>query len=230
MRRLVLVLLILLAVLVAADRITLRLAEQAVATQARQGAGLTSTPTVKVHGFPFLTQALRGRYGRIEVAAQDLDHGGVRVSRLTATLYGARIPLGEALAGGVTTIPVAGLDATAIVTFADLAHRSRVVGLTIVPEGDLVRVTGRVTVLRQTVQVSALSSVSLRTGRIAVTARSVRVLGQSTPGLVNALAGALDLLVPIGDLPFDLHLTGLRVTPEGLLLTARSGPTVLTAG
>jgi hypothetical protein len=229
-RRLVLVLVVLVALLVVADRVTARLAERALAQQARESADLSSTPTVRVHGFPFLTQALRGKYGRIDLEATDLDRGGVRISRLTATVHGAGVPLTEALAGDVTSIPVAGLDATALVTFADLAHRSRLVGLSIVSEGDAVRVTGRVTVLGQTVRVSALSTVSLRTGRIAVTARSLKVLGQSTPGLVNALAGALDLLVPVGTLPYDLHLTGLGVTPDGLQLTARSGPTVLSAG
>jgi hypothetical protein len=228
-RRLVIVLLVLLALLVVADRVALHVAETAVATQAREGADLTSTPTVKVRGFPFLTQALRGRFGRIDVTATDLDRGGVRVSSLKATFRDARIPLREALDGSVTSIPVGSLTATAVVTYADLAHRSRVVGLTIVPEGDALRVTGRVTMLGQTVQVSALSSVSLKRGRIAVTARSLRVLGQSTPGLVNALAGALDLLVPVGALPYDLKLTSLHVTAGGLQLEARSGPTVLTA-
>jgi len=76
---------------------------------------------------------------------------------------------------------------------------------------------------------SALSRVSLRNGRIAVTARSVRVLGQTTPGLVNALAGVLDLLVPVGRLPYGLTLTGLDVTPQGVVLRAESGPTVLSA-
>lgn len=230
MRRLVIALLVLAALLVVADRVTVRLAEQAVATQAQRNAGLSSAPTVKLRGFPFLTQALRGQYGRIDLQAEDLDRGGVRVSRLTATLHDARIPLSEALGGSVTSIPVAGLDATAIVTYADLAHRSSLMGVSIVPEGDAVRVTGRITVMGQAVRVSALSTVSLRTGRIAVTARSLRVLGQSSPQLVNALAGKLDLLVPVGNLPFDLHLTGLAVTPDGLQLVARSGPTVLSAG
>ena len=113
--------------------------------------------------------------------------------------------------------------------FADLAHRTGVVGMTIEPEGSDVRVTGRVRVLGQTVRASALSRVSLRNGRIAVTARSVRVLGQTTPGLVNALAGVLDLLVPVGRLPYGLTLTGLDVTPQGVVLRAESGPTVLSA-
>ena len=229
MRRLVIVLLVLLALLVAADRVTVHLAEKAVAEQARTSADLSSTPSVRVRGFPFLTQALRGKYGRIEVTATDLDRGGVRVSSLSATLHDVRIPLSEALDGSVTRIPVGSLEATAVVTYADLAHRSRLVGMTIVPEGDAVRMTARATVLGQTVQVSALSAVSLRGGRIAVTAKSIRVLGQSSPALVNALAGVMDLLVPVGTLPYDLRLTGLEVTPEGLLLEARSGATVLTS-
>jgi hypothetical protein len=228
-RRLVVVLLVLVALLVAADRVALHVAQKAVAEQAQLSADLTVTPTVRVRGFPFLTQALRGRYGHIDVTASDLDRGGVRVSSLEATLRDARIPWREALDGTVRTIPVGNLEATAMVTYADLAHRSRVVGVTITPEGDALRVTGRVTVLGQTVRVSSLSTVSLRGGRIAVTAKSLRVLGQSSPALVNALARTLDLLVPVGALPYDLKLTSLRVTSGGLQLKARSGPTVLTA-
>lgn len=229
-RRLLIVVLVLAALAVAADRVGVRVAERTVAEQAQASADLRARPTVRIHGFPFLTQALEGRYDRIDVSARDLDRGGVRVSRLEATLRGVRVELGDAVGGSVSSIPVEGLDATAVVTFADLAHRSGVMGLTIAPEGDGARVTGRVTVLGRTVQASALSRVTLRAGRIAVTAQSVRVLGQSSPAVLRGLAGALDLLVPVGRLPYDLELTGLDVTPEGVLLQARSGPTVLSAG
>jgi hypothetical protein len=227
-RRLVVLLLVLAALLAAADRYSVHLAERTVAKQAQVSADLRDQPTVTIHGFPFLTQAVRGRYQRIDVAATDLDRGGVRIARLDATLRGVQLPLSEALRGSVSSIAVESLDASAVVTFADLAHRSGVVGLTIEPEGKEVRVTGRVRVLGQTVRASALSRVTLRGGRIAVTARSVRVLGQTSPALVNALAGVLDLVVPVGRLPYGLALTGLSVTPQGVRLTARSGPTVLS--
>lgn len=229
MRRLVLALLVVLALFVVADRLTVHFVEQAVAEQARQSADLTATPTVKLRGFPFLTQAISGRFERIDLRATDLDRGGVRVASLSATLHDAQVPWREALDGSVTSIPVGSLEATAVVAYADLAHRSRLVGVTIVPEGDRVRLTGRVSVLGQSVQVSALSAVSLKRGRIAVTATSVRLLGMSSPALVNAVARVVNLTVPVGTLPYDLQLTGLRVTPEGLLLEARSGPTVLSA-
>jgi hypothetical protein len=228
-RRLVVVLLVLLGLLVVVDRVTLHLAEKAVAEQARTSGGLSTTPKVTAHGFPFLTQVLRGRYDRIDLQVTDLDRGGVRMKELDATLRGAEVPLGDALGGKVEAIPVQGLDATAVVTYAELAHRSGIVGLRITPEGDKVRVTGRVSVLGQGVQASALSRVSLRNGRIALRATSLKVLGQSSPALVNALAGALDVLVPVGTLPYGLKLTDLQVRPDGLRLVARSGPTTLTA-
>lgn len=229
MRRLLVVLVVLVALLAVADRYLVHLAERTVAKQAQSSAGLRERPTVVIHGFPFLTQAVRGRYQRIDVSATDLDRGGVRLARLDVTLLGLQLPLRDALRGSVTSIAVESLDASAVVSFADLAHRSGVMGMTIEPEGTDLRVTGRVKVLGQTVSASALSRVSLRGGRIAVTARSVRVLGQTSPGVVNALAGVLDLLVPVGTLPYGLRLTGLEVTPAGVLLHARAGPTVLSA-
>ena len=227
MRRLVVVALVLLGLLVVADRVALHLAQQAVAEQARTSAGLSTTPTVKAHGFPFLTQVLRGRYERIDVELTDLDRGGVRMKELDATLREVRVPLGEALGGSVESIPVQRLDATALVTYAELAHRSGIVGVSMAPEGDRVRVTGRVSVLGQSVQASALSRLSLRNGRIALRATSFRVLGQSTPALVSALTGAFDVIVPVGTLPYHLELTDLRVTADGVRLVARSGPTVI---
>ena len=228
MRRLVVVLLVVAGLLVVADRAALHLAEKGIAEQARTSADLSTTPKVTAHGFPFLTQVLRGRYERIDVELTDLDRGGVRMKELDATLRDVKVPLSEALQGNVDSIGVQRLDASALVTYAELAHRSGIVGVTMQPEGDRIRVTGRVTVLGQSVRASALSRVSLKNGRIAVKALSFKVLGQSTPALMGALTGAFDVLVPVGTLPYDLELTGLQVTPDGLRLVAASGPTVLT--
>ena len=67
-----LVLLVLAALLAAADRYLVHLAERTVAEQAQASADLRTRPTVTIHGFPFLTQAVRGRYARIDVSAGGL--------------------------------------------------------------------------------------------------------------------------------------------------------------
>jgi hypothetical protein len=227
-RRIVTSLVVLLVLLGVGDRVSVALAERALAERitAEDGVGSAST---KVRGFPFLTQAVRGRYDRVDVEARDIDRGGVRVAELDATLTGIQAPLGEVVRGEVTAVPVDDVRATALVTYLDLAHRSGLVGVAIEPLDGEVRVTGRVSVLGQQVTASATSRVTLRGDAVVVTARSIRVLGQSTPALVGALAGLLDLRVPVGRLPYGLRLTGVRATAGGLVLSAEAHDTVLRA-
>lgn len=236
MRKLVISLVVLLALLVAADRIGAAVASGVVADKLRTSGGLSAKPSVSIKGFPFLTQAIAGRYDRIEVSATGLSRGGVRLARLDVTVKGSRIGLRDALSGHVSSVPVEGLSATALVSYVDLLGRSKLVGATIEPfarGGELehvgVRVRGRVTVLGQTVMASTVSHVRLEGREIVVTATSVVVQGQSSPAVIKAIAGLLDLRVPVGTLPYGLMLTGVQPTAAGLLLSAKSGPTVLRA-
>ena len=59
MKKLLVALLVLLALLVGADRVAEQVAEGRIADQLR--ADLSSAPQVEIGGFPFLTQALAGR-------------------------------------------------------------------------------------------------------------------------------------------------------------------------
>jgi hypothetical protein len=230
MRKLLVSALVLVVLAVVLDRVGVRVAQRVVAERMRSSAHLTATPTVTIDGFPFLTQALSGSYERIQVTANDLSRGGVHITTLRAEALGASVPLGDVLSGNVKEIPVTGLTGTALVTYADLARFSGLVGVTITPLADGVEVTGRLSVLGMGVRATAVSSVSLKGRYIVVTARSLRVLGQSSPAVLNALGGRLDLRVPVGSLPYGLQLTGLRATGAGVELEARTGPTVLRAG
>lgn len=228
MRKLLVTLLVLVALAVAADRGSLLVAQRLLAEKARSSAGLTSTPTVRLHGFPFLTQALRGRYDDIDVTATDLDRGGARIARLSATIHGARVPLSEAVHGTLPGIGVGGIDATALVSYVEIAHRSGLAGFTITPDGDGVKVTARVRVMGVTVTASARSVVTLKGNQILLTARATQAVGRQLPAVANALKGALDLRIPIGTMPFHLALTGVHPTTDGVELTARSGATILS--
>ncbi len=229
MRKLLVSLAILLALLVVADRVAVSVASGVVASQLRTSGELRSDPSVTITGFPFLTQALAGRYDRIEVSASGLSRGGVRVSQFDATVRDAQLPLSDALGGSVSAVPVSGLTATAVVTYADVVSAGKLAGARLTPVAGGVRVSARISVLGQTVMASATSAVTLARGDIVITARSVTVQGQSSPALDAALAGMLDFRVKVGTLPYDLELTGVSATSAGLVLTARSGPTVLKA-
>jgi len=227
-KRILTIAVVLAALLGILDRAAVALAQRALSERLEQEPGVGSAST-KVGGFPFLTQAVRGRYDRVDVEATSIDRGGVRIASLNATLQGIHVPLGEAIRGEVTAVPVDEVTADAVVTYVDLAHRSGLVGVSIEPLDGLVRVTARVRVLGQTVTASATSAVSVRNNSVIVKARSITVLGQSTPALLSALTGLLDLRVPTGELPYGLRLTGVRVDAGGVVLSAGARDVVLRA-
>jgi hypothetical protein len=181
-------------------------------------------PSVSFGGFPFLTQAVRGRYSAVEVSASDVAAGGERLSQFDADLAGLRLPLSAALSGNVARVPVDGVDARVVLSYADLQRRlrDRRLALAAGPSG-LLRVTGTVRVLGRDVSAAALSSVRLSGTSVVVTAQRFEGGGISVP-----LGNRLDFTVRIGKLPYGLALSGVRVTPGGIEATARGRNTVLT--
>ena len=223
-------LLVVVGLLVALDRVGLMVAERAVATEARTSGGLAADPAVKIKGFPFLTQALRGSYDEVEVSAHGIMRGGVTLRSFTADLRDVQVPVADAVKRQLAQVPVSRLTATAVIAYADIASARGVDRkLVVAPSGDgLVRVTGSVSVLGETLSATALSSVRLDGRTVVVTARRFEVGGKAADAaLASALAGRLDLRVPVGALPYGLVLTGLTITKDGIVLTAEAGPTIL---
>lgn len=221
-------LVVLAVLLVAADRVSLVLAERAVATQLQASGSLSSRPQVSVRGFPFLTQAFSGRYDDVELTATSVTAGGARLSRLEASLTGVHLPLSQALSGSVTAVPVDRVAATVLLTYADLHKQLRDRRLALSAAGDLLRVTGSVQVLGRTVSASALSSVTVEGASVVVHAQRFEVGGRAADRLVSAALGQrLDFVVRIGTLPYGLRLTGVRVQPDGIAATAAGTSTVL---
>ena len=228
MRKLLITLVVLTGLGIGLDRAALVLAERGIATQARTSGGLTSEPAVSIAGFPFLTQVLRGSLDDVRLTATDVVRGGLRLRTLTANLRDVQVPLQQALSGTVDAVPVAGIDATAVLAYADLAA-AQGSGFTVTPAGNgLVRVTGRVTVLGRSVAAAAVSSVRLDGRAVVLTAQRIEVGGvAASAGMAAAIGARLDVRVPIPALPYGLLLTGLTAGPDAVLLTARSGPTLL---
>lgn len=218
MRKLLTALVVLVVLLVAADRVTVHYVERSVADRMREDGRLDVNPDVDIRGFPFLTQALRGSYDHTDVHVAELTRNGVTVSRLDVTINGAKLPLSKV--GSATEVPVDSLHATAVVTYYELAHSSGLANLTVSPHGDdQVAVTGTVAGAKAT----AISTVTLRGDRIVVTAQTF-----STAGVKLPLRGVLDFSVRIPALPFGLHLDSATARPDGVHLTASTGRTVLT--
>lgn len=221
MRRLVVGLAVLAALLVGADRVVASLVAKAVAEELQVDGGLATKPDVTIHGFPFLTQALAGHYDDVEVDTGPFTQQGVRLS-LDVRVLGADVPLGPAVRNEIVEVPVEGLRGTAVLGYADVAE-----GFTVRPAGQGVEVAGSVVVLGQKVTGTATSDVSLQDTTLVIKARSVALNGQTSPALSAAARTLFDLRVPLGTLPYGLEVTSLQVRPDGLHLSATSGATVL---
>lgn len=212
-----------------ADRAGAALAGRALAAELQRSGGLASRPSVDVAGVPFLTQAVRGRYRRIDVEATSVPAGEVVLQSLTVQLSGVRVPLSAALSGSLDAVPVDRVDATAVLAYADLARRARNRELTVSPAGDDVRVRGVVRVLGQELSASALSSLTVDGDEVVVTARSFEVGNVVADRvLTQALRDRLDFRFRLRALPYGLTVSGVDVRPEGVALAAVARDTVLT--
>lgn len=231
MKRLLLALVLLLALALVADRVGAQLAGDTVAERVQASSVLTEPPQVDIGGFPFLTQAVAGRYDRVEVSATDVPAGELRLDRLDVTLRGVHVPLSQALSGGIERVPVDAIEARARVGYDQLSQRSGDRRLQVAPaaDGERVRVTGSVEVLGRTLSVVAISSVEVVDGAIVLTAEELEVGNEAADTLfTNSLRGRLDLSIPVTALPYDLQVTGLDVEPAGVVVRATATDAVLS--
>lgn len=120
MKRLIVVLLVLVGVLVAVDYGAAAVAESAVSRQMRERLGLADDPSVRINGFPFLTQALSGDYRSVQVEAQRVPVGQLRQVDVRAQLDDVTAPLSELLDPGPKTLRVANADGSVRVGTTDL--------------------------------------------------------------------------------------------------------------
>ena len=121
MRRLVIALLVLVGLLVAADFGAAALAESAVSRQMREQLGLVDDPSVRINGFPFLTQAITGEYSSVDVDADRIR--GRRAAGAVAShaqLRDVSAPLSMLLGSGPKTLYVQEVEGTVRVPASDL--------------------------------------------------------------------------------------------------------------
>jgi len=228
LRRLLVSLVVGTLVLFVADRVAVSVAQRAIASQLAASGELTGQPQVSVRGFPFLTQALSGRYASIEVRAEGLA-ANRRVTQFEAELVGVRLPLSAVLSGSVDRVPVDRLTSRVVLPYTDLEKRLARRRLELSPAGDLLRVTGTVPVLGRRLSASALSSLQVDGNDVRVTAQRFEVGFRPADAVLTAALGSrLDIVFSVGKLPYGLTLTSVGVGPTGVQAVATARGTTLT--
>jgi hypothetical protein len=207
-RRLLILVVVLAGLFVVVDRVAVVAAQRDVARRIQTDQGLRAAPQVAIHGFPFLTQLVAGRYDDVDVDLRNLHAGALTVSRLTAHLHGVHVSFGDVLAQHVSRVPIDRATADVVLSFADLNRFLAGKGIRLAPAGHAaVRVTATV----GGVSVHGDAQVSTRGDAVELTA------GGSLPAVE----------IPLPGLPFKVHLKSVQVTQNGLVVSGSADGLVL---
>jgi hypothetical protein len=230
-KKLLIALLVLIALLIAADRIGVAVTNSVAASQLQKNLDLDDKPKVHVQGIPFLTQVVNGVYDDVHVQASDLDAGDLDGISVDLRLHGIHLGVSDALSQNLDEVPIDHVDGTVRVPLASLAAASGVDGLTLTGDGDQVELRASVSVAGKTLDVDATGSVRLAGRELTVTVESVQVAGGPLDSAISgAVTKQLSFTVDTGGLPFDARLTSVRVDGGALTADASADDVVIRDG
>ncbi|WP_204018695.1 LmeA family phospholipid-binding protein [Sphaerimonospora thailandensis] len=216
MRKLILSLIVLVILLAIVDRVAVTGAQREIARQVASAYDLAESPSVEIKGFPFLAQAISGRYEEIEVGIGPMTREGIRLSSIDATLNGVTAPLADLIQNASKTpIRAERVTGTVVISRETLAARAprgiRIEG----DGGDTLKVSGDLTALGRTVPVTADLKMEVVPGAVRLTPTNVKIAGGIT---VPNVARHLGFTVPVKDLPLKLKITKVKTTSQGLAI------------
>jgi hypothetical protein len=226
-KALLIVLLLALGLLFLVDRVGVSVAEGQVAQQVAERGGLAGAPEVDITGFPFLTQAVAGRYDEVRISLTAEQLGEPAGTRADVQLYGVQVPLSDVISGSVQAIPVEQVDGTATLSYELLAQELG--GDTrLAPEGDRLRIDRTVDLAGIEVPVIARGTVTLDGRDLVVDVEDASAAGVDVPGFVlDRAVDVLDFRYPVPELPFGLELTSVDPGEDGVLVVVAATDTVL---
>lgn len=213
-RRLLIALLVLIGLLVAADRIGNYLAERAAASTLQQSQHLPSRPSVDIGGFPFLTQLIAHSFDEVTVT---VDQVPVDATQHPFDLTQLHVMLHHlTVSGDLHRVQAQTVDGSVLLSYGQL---SRALGVTVRPTSDgRVSASKQLTLVGTSVRASVTSRPTLSGHTLTFSDIAVPGLGQSTQQVVDALGGVFRVQLPLSGIPFQIQLTGLRMTSAGAVI------------
>jgi LmeA-like phospholipid-binding len=220
---------LLLGLLLLVDRVGVGIAEDRVGEQIAEQGALQGTPEVDITGFPFLTQAVAGRYDDVRISLTADELGQPAGAHADLVLRGVEVPLSAAISGSVREVPVERIDGTATLSYALLS--AQLPGDTsLTREGDGLRITRTVEILGQQLPLTAAGQLTLDGSDLVVDVGQAAGAGVDVPDwLLSRATDALDLRYTVPALPFGLQLTSVTPAEDGVDVGLEAADTVLTS-
>ncbi len=252
MRTVVIGLLVLVGLLVVVDFAAAAIAEYRVSQAVREELELSSDPSVRINGFPFLAQAAAGEFDEVEVAAAGVPVGALRDAGMEATLRSVNASLSQLLSGVTESVEVRRVTGRVRVRDSDLGRLIGIPDLRITePTEDeteealgadedsdtraAIRLTGSIEVAGQRTQLTALGILALVDSQMHVTPTDL-YLGLGTdeelrlPEPVRRpLLKEFRVRIDPGELPFTVTPTAVEVD-HGSLVIKGTGRNVVISG
>jgi hypothetical protein len=213
LRSLVIGVVVLVILLVAADFVAKAVAQNVAASQI-QKQGFPKKPSVKIEGFPFLTQVASRDLHQVRLSASDVPEGPVEITAVNAVANNIH------LNGGFNSGTIGQVSGTVLISFGSL---SSTVTKELGPAGQLVASSGLHLSAAGPDEVKA--SVDLVVASGSATWRVTRVSGQELNVQLVASSGLpAEVLAPIRSfsfsipkLPFGLTIQNVSVTSSGIV-------------
>ncbi|WP_336082731.1 LmeA family phospholipid-binding protein [Nocardia sp. SSK8] len=229
--RAVLILIVVLAVaLVAGDRVAVVMAQDEIGRRVAAAYDLPRPPRVEIGGFPFLTQAVEGRYPRVDIRVGDWTGDDITVHELNVRLDEVSAPLSDLIDRRTENLIAATATATAVVPYDSVRVFAPEGVATIDYGADGLRVTGTFPVRGVPVPAVVVVTVAPAEDGIQVTPVSAQsaVGGPAVP--LSLLSGVLTFVVPLRQLPLGARLTEIQPGADGLHVTAVAHDVPFAAG
>jgi DUF2993 family protein len=210
-RRFLIVLLGLVVLLVIIDRAGTFIAEREISIRVRSAYDLPATPHVTVRGVPFLTQLVSGKYQEIDVSIASAKASGVQLHNVDARFTDVRASLSLLLGQNSGTVTAGHATGTAVIPYSQV-ERKLPSGIKIAPDGSNLRVSGQTPLGA----VRGVARLSVSHSGVTVTPERITVAGVSAGSLVSRFT----FTIPVSGLPMHLTVTGVHVTPGGVMVDA----------
>jgi len=231
-RKLLITLVVLAALLLAADFGTRAYAESRTAEAVQAELGLSAAPDVSIEGFPFLYHAVRGQYPQVIITASNIDNALLPGIRATLTLSQVTLPPRDALSGNTSQLAAQATMLQVLVTLSSLSAALGQPNLTLsaAPDGSLAVATS-VSVFGQQIPLTGTATITVADDTLTISVGTLTAAGidltSAVTAAANSLAGGLSRSFPLSGLPFSVTAADVSVVGGDVVLSATSGPVLL---
>jgi hypothetical protein len=216
---LITVVVLIVALLVAADRIALAYAQNTIAAKIQQQASLPGKPSVTIEGFPFLTQVAARDLNKVDISATNVREGTLTISQVNATATGVRVN------SSFSQATINKISGSALITFAEISAA-------LPAPLDTATITADPSAGPNGVNMNLGAGLATVTGQVTLTSPTQANLHiDNIGGLAGLLGGQFvqsDYTLSIPTLPVGLTVDRVSVTGQGLVLYATAHNTSLS--